>query len=312
MLEECTLASVSSSRRRFLVNKSALRDLRDGILFCSPYMLGILLFWVGPMLYSLFLVSQNWNVISSAEYVGLGNIERMFADKMVGKALFNTAYYTFIGVPLQLAVAFALAVLLNQDIKGQSVFRTIFYLPSIMPAVASGVIWVQILNPQYGVLNTMLGWVGIGPIKWLYDPTFAKPAFILMSLFAVGPAMIIFLAGLQSVPPAVLEAAIIDGATNWERFWKVKVPIISPIVFFNLIMGIIGSFQVFTSAFVMTSGGPQNSTLFFVLYVYQQGFEMFRMGYAATLSWFLFLIIMFFTILQFSLSRRWVYYGGAV
>ncbi len=294
------------------MNNTERRDLRDGLLFCSPYILGVLLFWVGPMLYSVFLITQKWNVLSGAQYIGLGNIERMLADKMVGKALFNTAYYTFIGVPLQLAVAFGLAVLLNQDIKGQSVFRTIFYLPSITPAVAAGVIWVQILNPQYGVINTMLGWLGIGPIKWLFDPTYAKPAFILMSLFSVGPAMIIFLAGLQSVPPAVLEAAIIDGASNWERFWKVKVPIISPIVFFNLIMSIIGSFQVFTAAFVMTRGGPQNSTLFFVLYIYQQGFEMFRMGYAATLSWFLFLIIMAFTIIQFSLSRRWVYYGGEV
>ena len=191
-------------------------------------------------------------------------------------------------------------------------FRTIYYLPSIIPAVATGVIWVQMLNPQYGVVNTMLGWFGVEPIKWLFDPMYAKPAFILMSLFSVGTAMIIFLAGLQSVPPAVMEAAIIDGATSWARFWKIKVPIISPIVFFNVIMGIIGSFQVFTASFVMTRGGPQNATLFFVLYIYQQGFELFRMGYAAVLSWFLFIIIMILTIIQFSLSRRWVYYGGEV
>jgi len=299
-------------KQLFSTNKSALRDFRDGFLFCSPYILGIILFWLGPMVYSVFLIGQKWNMLTAAEYIGLGNIERMFADKMVRKALFNTAYFTFIGVPLQLAVAFGLAVLLNQDVRGQSVFRTIYYLPSIIPAVASGVIWVQMLNPQYGVLNTMLGWFGIGPIKWLFDPMYAKPAFILMSLFSVGTAMIIFLAGLQSVPPAVMEAAIIDGATNWARFWKIKVPIISPIVFFNVIMGIIGSFQVFTASFVMTRGGPQNATLFFVLYIYQQGFELFRMGYAATLSWFLFIIIMILTIIQFSLSRRWVYYGGEV
>jgi len=299
-------------KQLFSTNKSALRDFRDGFLFCSPYILGIILFWLGPMVYSVFLIGQKWNMLTAAEYIGLGNIERMFADKMVTKALLNTAYYTFIGVPLQLAVAFGLAVLLNQDVRGQSVFRTIYYLPSIIPAVASGVIWVQMLNPQYGVLNTMLGWFGIGPIKWLFDPMYAKPAFILMSLFSVGTAMIIFLAGLQSVPPAVMEAAIIDGATNWARFWKIKVPIISPIVFFNVIMGIIGSFQVFTASFVMTRGGPQNATLFFVLYIYQQGFELFRMGYAATLSWFLFIIIMILTIIQFSLSRRWVYYGGEV
>lgn len=299
-------------KQLFSTNKSALRDFRDGFLFCSPYILGIILFWLGPMVYSVFLIGQKWNMLTAAEYIGLGNIERMFADKMVGKALFNTAYYTFIGVPLQLAVAFGLAVLLNQEVRGQSVFRTIYYLPSIIPAVATGVIWVQMLNPQYGVVNTMLGWFGVEPIKWLFDPMYAKPAFILMSLFSVGTAMIIFLAGLQSVPPAVMEAAIIDGATSWARFWKIKVPIISPIVFFNVIMGIIGSFQVFTASFVMTRGGPQNATLFFVLYIYQQGFELFRMGYAAVLSWFLFIIIMILTIIQFSLSRRWVYYGGEV
>ena len=292
------------------MTRSARRDLRDGLLFCSPYILGIILLWVGPMFYSVFLITQKWNMLVPAKYIGWGNIERMLADKLVSKSLFVTAYYTFVGVPLQLAVAFALAVLLNLDIKGQSVFRTIYYLPSITPAVAAAVVWVQILNPQYGVINNILGWFGVAPIKWLFDPTFAMPAFIMMSLFSVGPAMIIFLAGLQSVPPEVLEAATIDGAGSWARFWKVKVPVISPIIFFNLVMGIIGSFQVFTSSFVMTRGGPQNSTLFVVLYIYTQAFELFRMGYAAALSWMLFIIIMIFTAIQFALGRRWVYYGG--
>ena len=294
------------------MTRSARRDLRDGLLFCSPYIIGLILLWVGPMLYSIFLVTQDWNMLSTPKYVGLGNIERMLADKMVSKALFNTAYYTFVGVPLQLSVAFGLAVLLNLDIKGQSIFRTIYYLPSITPAVALAVVWVQILNPQYGVVNAMLGWFGVAPIKWLFDPTFAMPAFIMMSLFQGGPAMIIFLAGLQSVPPEVLEAATIDGAGSWARFWKVKVPVISPIIFFNLVMGIIGSFQVFTASFIMTSGGPQNATLFFVLYIYRQAFQLFKMGYAATLAWCIFLIIMLFTALQFAASRRWVYYGGEV
>lgn len=292
------------------MSRAARRDLRDGLLLCSPYILGVLLLWLGPMFYSIFLVTQKWNMLMPAKYVGLANIHRLFNDKLVSKTLFNTAYFTFIGVPLQLTVAFALAVLLNQDIKGQSVFRTIYYLPSITPAVATAVVWVQILNPQYGVVNNVLGWFGVAPIKWLFDPTYSKPAFIMMSLFSVGPAMIIFLAGLQSVPPEVLEAAIIDGASNWLRFWKVKVPIISPIIFFNFVMGIIGSFQVFAASFVMTRGGPQNSTLFVVLYIYNQGFELFKMGYAATLAWLLFIIIMIFTTIQFVLSRRWVYYGG--
>ncbi|MBM3188895.1 MAG: sugar ABC transporter permease [Chloroflexi bacterium] len=292
------------------MTRSARRDLRDGLLFCSPYILGIILFWAGPMLYSIFLITQKWNMLVPPEYIGLGNITRLVGDPLVKKSLLVTAYYTFVGVPLQLAVAFGLAVLLNLDIKGQSVFRTVYYLPSITPAVALGVVWLQILNPQYGVVNAILGWFGIAPIKWLFDPVAAMPAFIMMSLFTVGPAMIIFLAGLQSVPPEVLEAATIDGAGNWGRFWKVKVPVISPIVFFNLVMGIIGSFQVFTASFVMTRGGPQNATLFFVLYIYNQAFELLRMGYAAVLSWVLFIIIMVFTTIQFALGRRWVYYGG--
>ena len=292
------------------MSQASRRDLRDGLFFCSPYILGLLLLWVGPMLYSIYLITQKWNMLKPPKYVGLGNITRMFGDKLVIKTLTNTAYYTFIGVPLQLTMAFGLAVLLNQDLAGQSVFRTIFYLPSITPAVASAVIWIQIFNPQFGVLNEVLGWIGIAPIKWLFDPAWAKPAFILMSLFSVGPQMIIFLAGLQGVPPSVLEAATMDGANNWIKFWRVTVPIISPIIFFNLVMGIIGSFQVFAASFVMTKGSPQNSTLFIVLYIYQQAFELFKMGYAATLAWLLFLIIMTFTGIQFVVSKRWVYYGG--
>lgn len=288
------------------------RDLFDGLLFTAPYVLGVVLLWMGPMLYSLFLVTQNWNLITAPEFVGLQNFERMLRDPLVRKALSNTAFYTFLGVPLQLATAFSLALLLNQDIKGQSVFRTIYYLPSITPAVASAVVWVQILNPQWGVLNEILRLFGIAPIKWLFDPTWVKPAFILMSLWSVGPGMIIFLAGLQSVPKEVIEAAQIDGANTWRRFWNVTVPVISPVVFFNLVMGIIGSFQVFTAAFIMTDGGPQNATLFMVLWIYRNAFELFKMGYAATLAWALFLIIMVFTVLQFSVANRWVYYEGKV
>ncbi|MHB0856015.1 MAG: carbohydrate ABC transporter permease [Anaerolineae bacterium] len=305
-------AHTSLTSRRNRMSPSQRRDLIDGLFFSSPYILALILLWLGPMLYSIYLVTQDWNLIKAPKYVGLGNFERMLGDPLVSKTLVNTAYYTFLGVPLQLATAFGLALLLNQNVRGQSIYRTIYYIPSITPAVASAVIWIQILNPQFGVLNAVLGFFGVAPIKWLFDPTWAKPAFVLMSLWFTGAQMIIFLAGLQSVPVEVMEAAQIDGANTWRRFWNVTVPVISPVIFFNLVMGLIGSFQVFTSSFIMTKGGPQNSTLFMVLYIYRNAFEFFRMGYAASLAWVLFLIILVFTGIQFVVGNRWVYYEGKV
>jgi multiple sugar transport system permease protein len=302
--------SVPAVRARRRMSAARRRDLFDGLLFASPFVLGVLFFWLGPMIYSLYLVVHDWNLITPPRYAGLRNVERLFNDPLVGTSLTNTAFYTFVGVPLQLTVAFSLALMLNQAIRGRSLYRTIFYMPAITPAVASAVVWVQILNPEFGVLNAILGWFGIGPVKWLFDPTYAKPALILMSLWFVGPQMVVFLAGLQGVPQTLLEAASIDGANSWRRFWHVTVPIVSPVIFFNLIIGIIGSFQVFTQAFVMTQGGPRDATLFFVLYIYRNAFQYFRMGYAATLAWVLFAIIVVFTAIQFLVARRWVYYAG--
>ncbi|MCC6169363.1 MAG: sugar ABC transporter permease [Caldilineaceae bacterium] len=288
------------------------RDLRDGLLFTLPFIIGVLVLWIGPMFYSVYLLFHDWNLISPPTFVGLKNFEYLWRDPLVAKSLANTAYYTFFGVPLQLTTAFMLAVALNQPVKGLSFYRTIYYLPSITPAVATAVVWIQILNPEYGVLNSILGLFGIGPIKWLFDPAFSKPAFILMSLWLVGAQMVIFLAGLQGVPKELNEAAQIDGASTIRRFISVTIPIMSPIIFFNLVIGIIGSFQVFTSAFIMTKGGPQDSTLFMVLYIYRNAFEYFKMGFATTMAWALFAIIMVFTGIQFRLAGRWVHYEGKI
>lgn len=296
-----TRTGMSTARRR---------DLRDGLLFTSPFIFGVLFLWAGPMIYSMYLVTQDWSLITAPKFVGLGNFERLMGDPLVMKSLGNTAFYTFIGVPLQLITAFGLALMLNQNVRGLSIYRTVYYLPSITPAVAFAVVWIQILNPEFGVLNNILHLFGIPPIKWLFDPTWSKPAFILMSLWLVGFQMIVFLAGLQGVPKELNEAAAIDGANTWRRFLNVTLPIISPVLFFNLIIGIIGSFQVFTGSFIMTKGGPQDSTLFIVLYIYRNAFEYFKMGYAATLAWILFIIIMFFTAIQFFFANRWVYYEG--
>ena len=303
-------AAQTQTRSKRGMTAAQRRDLRDGLLFTSPFIFGVLVLWIGPMIYSLFLVVHKWNMLAPPEFIGLGHFERMLTDPLVSKSLFNTAYYTFIGVPLQLLVAFSLAVMLNQQIRGLGVYRTVYYLPSITPAVAFAVVWVQILNPEFGVLNQILVWFGLEPINWLFEPAWTKPAFIIMTLWLTGFQMIIFLAGLQGVPKELQEAAEIDGANVWRRFFNVTIPIISPIIFFNLIIGIIGSFQVFTAAFIMTEGGPQNATLFMVLYLYRNAFELFRMGYAASLAWVLFLIIMFFTAIQFFFANRWVYYEG--
>jgi multiple sugar transport system permease protein len=287
-------------------------EWRDGWLFASPFLIGFIIFWLGPMLYSLFLVTQSWDMLGPPQFVGLSNITDALNDPLVSQSLYNTAYYTFIGVPLQLLIALMLALALNQKLRGQAIYRTVFYLPAITPAVAFAVVWMQIFNADFGVLNNILRSLGFPGLNWLFDPNIAKPAFILMSLWTVGPQMVIFLAGLQSVPVELLEAAEIDGANSWQRFWGVVIPMLSPVIFFNLIIGIIGSFQVFNNAFIMTNGGPQNATLFVVLYVYLNGFRFFKMGYAATLAWMLFWIIMIFTALQFAVGNRWVYYEGKV
>ena len=267
-----------------------------------------MLFWLGPMLYSLFLVTQKWNMLAAPRFVGLVNLQKILTDPLSGLSMGNTAIYTFIGVPLHLVLSFALALLLNQNIRGRALYRTMYYLPAITPAVASAVVWVRILSSQYGILNEFLRWVGLAPVSWLFNPPYTKPAFILMSLWGIGPQMIIFLAGLQGVPKELLEAAEIDGAGSWHRFWRITLPMVSPVLFFNLVVGIIGSFQVFTASFIMTNGGPQNATLFMVLYIFRNGFEWFDMGYAAALSWLLFCVIMIFTAIQFRISNRWVYY----
>lgn len=287
------------------------REAWEGRIFAFPFILGFLIWWLYPLSYSIYLVFHSWDLLSPAEFVGLANVKELFQDEQVGLSLYNTAYYTFIGVPLQLLVALALALALNVRIRGLPVYRTLFYLPAMTPIVASAVVWLQILHPEFGILNDFLSWFGIEPINWLFEPRAAKPAFILMTLWSVGPQMIIFLAGLQGVPITLYEAASIDGANTVQKFSFITVPMISSVIFFNLVVGIIASFQVFTTAFIMTRGGPQNATLFVVLYLYRNGFQYFKMGYASAVAWVLFLIIVAFTYLQFRLANRWVYEEGS-
>lgn len=298
--------------QRMRGSSSRRQAVRHGLLYASPVILGVVLFWIGPMLYAVFLTTQDWNLITPPHFIGLDNIRTAIHDPVLWKSLTVTAYYTLVGVPIQLIAALALALLLNQEMRGRSVYRLVFYLPSITPIVASSVVFSQLFNTQFGAVNHILSWFGISPVNWLFEPKWAVPALILMSLWFIGPQMIIFLAGLQGVPENLMEAATIDGASAWQRFRNVVVPMISPTILFNLIMGIIGSFQVFAQAFIMTNGGPEDATRFLVLYIYQNGFQYFKMGYAATISWLLFFIIVIMTAIQFMLSKRWVYYEGSL
>lgn len=288
--------------------RAALRRNVEGYLFILPWLLGFIIFLAGPMAASVGLAFVKWSFVGVPEWVGLGNFLYMFQQDLFYKSLYNTAYYTFIAVPFHLVVALLAAILVNQKVRWINFYRTAFYLPSIVPSVAVSYLWLWIFNPQFGLLNAAFELVGIPSQQWLFDPAYAKLAYIFMSLWTIGGAMIIYLAGLQNIPDSLYEAASVDGANAWTRLVHVTVPMLTPVIFFNLVMGIIGSFQIFTAVYLMTAGSPENSTLFYVLYLYRKGFEDLDFGYASALAWFLFLIIVLFTMLQFRLAQWWVYY----
>lgn len=302
-------AQAAGGRRR--MSGAKFRRYLTGYMFISPGILGFVIFTAYPMVFSAVVSFTKYNLLSPPSFVGLANYERMISDKLFYTALYNTAYYTFIGVPIQIFLALMLALVLNQKLRGINIFRTLFYLPTVTPAVASVILFMYMYNPDYGFFNYVINLFDGPAINWLGDPSWVKPAFIIMSLWGVGGQMVIFLAGLQSVPLTLQEAASIDGAGVMRRFWHVTIPMITPVIFFNLVLGIIGSFQVFTVAFIATGGGPINATLFYVLWLYQHAFEFLRMGYASTLGWVLLLIVMFFTAINFIVGKRWVYYEGA-
>lgn len=263
------------------------------------------------MIVSLVLSFTRYD-LHAAHYAGVENYRRLFfEDPLFWKSLSVTVTYAFLSVPLGIAGSLGLALLLNLDVRGQRVFRTLFYLPSIVPAVASALVWLWIFDTNHGPLNRVLGVFGFGPVAWLQDHRFTLAAFIIMSLWGIGGGrMVIFLAGLQGIPPSYYEAACLDGAGTWRQFRSVTLPLLSPVIFFNLILGFIGAFQVFTSSYVMTSGGPNNATLFYALYLFRNFFEYFKLGKASALAWVLFLILLGITGIQFWGARKWVYYEG--
>lgn len=287
------------------------REAIEGYLWISPWLFGFIIFSLGPIIASFYLSLTKYKIGGTPEWVGLANYsEAFFQDKLFWPSLGRTAYYSIASVLLGVFLSLLAALLLNQNLRGRSIFRALFYLPSLTPIVAMALLWVWLLQPQVGLINYLLYQVGIDGPGWLSDRNWAIPSLILIALWSSvgGGRMIIFLAGLQGVPKEMHESAEIDGANALQRFWTITLPMISPVILFNLILGVIGSFSVFSIAYVATDGGPNYATWFYMLHLYFNAFSFFQMGYASALAWIFFVLIFILSYLQIRLSDRWVYY----
>jgi len=302
-------APYASTKRRTLSLKA--REEITAYILISPWIIGFLVFTLGALIFSLIISFYSTDLLSPAKFVGLDNFhELLFEDPIFWKSAKVTTLFTLGVVPLQVGLGLLVALLLNQKIRGIGFWRTLFYLPSVVSGVAVAMIWIWFYHPDFGLFNYLLNSVGLPGISWLYSETWALPSLIFTSVWSIGPGMLIFLAGLQSIPQELYEAAQLDGANNWLQFTHITIPMLSPQILFNTIISIIGSYQVFTASFVMTQGGPNNATLTMVLYLYQRAFMMTRFGYASAIAWVLFLIIMVFTLLTLRSSRTSAFYEG--
>jgi len=287
-----------------------MKKALTGYAFISPWLLGFVAFTAAPFLASIYLSFTRYDIVSPPVWVGSANYQRLFAeDPLFWKSLGITFKYALVAVPVGIIAGVGLALLLNLNIAGISVYRTVFFIPSIVPIVATSVVFMWLLNPQIGLVNGILGRFGIIGPAWLVDPRWAFWSLVFMSLWAVGGSMIIYLAGLKDIPTTLYEAALIDGANAWQRTWHVTLPMMTPVIFFNLVMGVIGSFQYFTQAYIMTEGGPDDSTHFYALYLFNRAWRYLDMGYASAMAWILFAIIMVLTGALFRTHKRWVHYG---
>jgi multiple sugar transport system permease protein len=281
-------------------------------IMIAPWIIGFLVFQAGPILVAGLLSVGDYSNARGFTWVGLENYRVMLDDPLVRETLGNTIYYTFVSVPFGLVVAFALAFLLNQKVRGSNIFRTIFFLPSVIQGVAVFMLWGWIFNPRFGLINNLLKSIGITGPGWLHDEQWAMPTLILMSLWSIGWMMLVYLAGLQDIPQELYEASELDGASAWQKLRYITIPLISPVTFFLFITGIIGSMQVFAPAYVLTRGGPNYATTTISLLIYFAAFLWDRMGYAAALAVLLFIFILIITLIQFGVARRWVYYASEV
>ena len=291
------------------VMKQSTREALYGYAMLSPWLIGFLVFVLFPMVASLVIGMFRTDFLTSWEFVGLYYYKSVVADVLVRKALLNTAYFSLVSVPLSTILALSIAVMLNQGIKGQSIWRTIYYLPSVVSGVAVALLWRWLYEPEMGLFNTVLRGLGVdNPPRWVFSEQWAMPSLIIMALWGAGAPMLIYLAGLRGIPTALYEAAEIDGASSFRRFFAITLPLLTPTIFFNVVLSIIGSWQIFTQALIMTDGGPNNATLTAVLHLYRTGFRNAYFGYASAQAWLLFMIILVFVLVALRSAKSWVHY----
>jgi multiple sugar transport system permease protein len=283
-----------------------------GMIFALPWILGLILFNVYPLFMSAYYSFTSYSILEKGSWVGLQNYQTLFKDEVFWISIYNTLYFTFIYVPLSIVFGVSLALLLNMKIRGQGFYRTLFFIPSLVPPVATTIIWIWLLNPQYGLVNYWLGEIGISGPAWIGSEEWSKPSLILMSLWGTGQAVVIYLAGLQDIPQDYYDASHVDGANTWQRIRHITLPLLTPVIFFNLIMGTIGALQNFVLPFTLTNGQgtPANSMMFYVMYLYTNGFSYLKMGYASAMAWILFLLVVVLTAVIFLSQKRWVHYQG--
>lgn len=285
---------------------------REGMwfyFFISPWLIGFIALTLGPILFSIVMSFTDWDLFQKPHFVGLSNYIQLLAeDHIFRKSIYNTFYYAFISVPIGLALSLLIAYFLNKKLNGITFYRVLFYVPSVVPVVASSLLFVQLLAPNIGIINIGLGFLGINGPSWLLDSNWVKPALILMSLWGVGGSVVLLLAGMKGIPSDLYEAGSIDGTTNSQAFFNITLPMLTPIIFFNLVTGIIAALQTFAQVFIVTGGGPDNSSQMVVPYLFSNAFQFFKMGYASAIAWVLFFFILILTLIVFKSSTMWVFY----
>jgi multiple sugar transport system permease protein len=296
------------ARRRYRRGRLKRRNFLIGLLFISPWAVGFLAFLVYPIASNVWYSFTDYSGFGDAEFIGLENYSKMADDELFWKSLYNTLYYTLLAVPIGVVVAITLAVAMNQKVREVSLYRAAIFLPSILPIFALSFIFVWILNPRYGLVNHGLGALGVESINWLGDPTWARLSIVMLAQLGAGQFALIFLAGLRAIPVTLYEAAEIDGAGSLSRFRHITLPLLTPLILYDIVIGLGLGLQIFTQAYIITEGGPSNATLFYVLYLYRQAFRYGDFGYAAALSWVLFLISLALALVVFRSARRWVHY----
>ena len=304
--------TVPVPRRHWWTRQSVRNDI-NGLLFAAPWLIGLLVFWIYPTLASAYYSFTKFNAVQTPTWIGLANYIQIFTqDTDFRDAVFNTVYFAAVSIPLAIILAFSLALMLNAKIKGQVIYRTIYFLPTLVPEVALALVWIYLFTPGSGLVNVPFQWLGIYRLCWLTCPQMARPTLVLLALWIIGQQVILYLAGLQDVPKELYDAADVDGADFFRRLWHVTVPILTPVIFFHLITSIIGAVQFFAIPYIMTGGTgfPANSTLFYSINLYKQAFQYFNMGYASALAWLLFVSTLVVTLVAFRSARLWVFYSG--